>query len=120
MKIKVGDTVKVIAGDERGETGKVTRVLNAKSKVVVEGINKVFKHVRRSQKNPQGGRLSIEMPVHVSNVMLMCPSTNQPSRVGMRLASDGAKERFCKKSGAAAGVVAPSKAQRDANKKKKR
>ena len=119
MRIKVGDTVKVIAGDERGQTGKVVRVLTAKNKVVVEGVNKVFKHVRRSQKNPQGGRLSMEMPVDASNVALVDPSTGVAGRVGMRLTADGAKERYFKKSGASAGLVSPSKAQRAANRKKK-
>jgi large subunit ribosomal protein L24 len=119
MKIKVGDTVKVIAGDERGETGKVIRVLIKKDKLVVEGVNKVFKHVRRSQKNPQGGRLSMEMPVHVSNVALVDAAGNA-SRIGMRATADGGKERYLKKSGAAAGVVTPSQTQRDANRKKKK
>ena len=118
MKIKVGDTVKVIAGDERGQTGKVVRVLNKKDKVVVEGVNKVFKHVRRSQKNPQGGRLSMEMPVHVSNVALV-NAAGAASRVGMRATADGGKERFFKKGGASAGLVTPSNAQRLANRKKK-
>ena len=120
MRTKVGDTVKVIAGDERGETGKVIRVLIKKDKVVVEGVNKVFKHVRRSQKNPQGGRLSMEMPVHVSNVALVDPSTGAATRVGMRYTADGAKERFAKKSGAAAGLVTPSQTKREANRKKKK
>jgi large subunit ribosomal protein L24 len=119
MKVKVGDTVKVIAGDERGQTGKVIRVLTKKDKVVVEGVNKVFKHVRRSQKNPQGGRLSMEMPVHVSNVALV-NAAGAASRVGMRTTSDGGKERYFKKGGASAGLVTPSKAQRLANRKKKK
>ena len=119
MHIKVGDTVHVIAGDEKGQNGKVIRVLTAKNKIVVEGINKVFKHVKRSQKNPQGGRLSMEMPVHVSNVKLVCPSTGKPTRVGMRMTADGAKERFCKASGASAGIVTPSKEKRLSNRKKK-
>jgi len=119
MNIKVGDTVHIIAGDERGQNGKVIRVLTSKDKIVVEGVNKVFKHVRRSQKIPQGGRLSMEMPIHVSNVKLVCPSTGKPSRIGMRFTADGAKERYCKVSGAAAGVVAPSKRKRDADKKQK-
>ncbi len=119
MRIKVGDTVKIIAGDDRGETGKVTRVLTAKNKVVVEGFNKVFKHVRRSQKNPQGGRLQIEMPLHVSNVMLVCPTTGQPTKVGMRKTADGGKERFCKVSGSSAGLVTPPASKRIADRKKK-
>jgi large subunit ribosomal protein L24 len=119
MRIKVGDTVHVIAGDEKGQNGKVIRVLTSKDKIVVEGVNKVFKHVKRSQKNPQGGRLSMEMPIHVSNVKLVCSATGKPSRVGMRMTSGGAKERFCKVSGASAGIVTPSKDARAAGAQKK-
>jgi large subunit ribosomal protein L24 len=78
--------------------------------VIVEGVNRVYKHVRRSQKNPQGGRLSKEMPIRMSNVMLICPQTNQPTRVGVRYLPDGAKERYSKKSGASLGQVAPPRA----------
>jgi large subunit ribosomal protein L24 len=119
MRIKVGDTVQCITGDDRGQTGKVIRVLTTKGKIVVEGMNKVFKHVKRSQKNPQGGRLSMEMPIHVSNVKLVDATTGKPTRVGMRLTADGSKERFAKVSGASAGIVTPSKAKRNADRKKK-
>ena len=109
MKIKVGDTVKVIAGDERGQTGKVVRVLNKKDKVVVEGVNKVFKHVRRSQKNPQGGRLSKEMPVQVAKVSLVCSKCGSATRVGARFLDEGGKERYCRKCGASLGQIAPAR-----------
>ena len=105
MKIKVEDTVKVITGADRGTVGKVISVDHTKGKIVVEGVNKVYKHVKRSQKNPQGGRLHKEMPVPVSNVMLVCPETNEPSRIGFRYLKDGSKERFAKISGASLGVV---------------
>ena len=72
MWIKANDTVKVISGEDRGTRGKVLRVDHEASKLVVEGVNRVYKHVRRSQRNPQGGRLSMEMPISVSNVMLVC------------------------------------------------
>ena len=111
MKIKVGDTVKVIAGDERGETGKVIRVLTKKDKVVVEGVNKVFKHVRRSQKNPQGGRLNKEMPIQISNVLLFCSRCNSATRTGSRIAKDGSKERFCRKCSAGLGQLSPAKSK---------
>lgn len=107
MRIKTGDTVEVIAGENRGRKGKVTRVLPDKNKVVVEGINKVLKHVKRSQKNPQGGRLSMELPIHVSNVMLVNPATGERTRVGMRAAPNGGKERFAKKTGGSLGLVTP-------------
>jgi large subunit ribosomal protein L24 len=109
MRIKVGDTVKVIAGDERGETGKVIRVLIKKDKVVVEGVNKVFKHVRRSQKNPQGGRLSKEMPVQISNVLLLCSRCGKGVRTGSRQTKDRGKERYCKKCGTGLGEISPAK-----------
>ena len=71
MRIKLDDIVVVIAGDDKGVRGKVLRVDHEAGKVVVEGVNRVYKHVRKSQKNPQGGRLSKEMPIHISNVMLV-------------------------------------------------
>ena len=103
MNVKVDDIVMVVAGDDRGQRGKVIAVDHEKRKVLIEGVNRVYKHVRRSQKNPQGGRLSKEMPVNVSNVMLICPKTNEPTRVGVRYLDDGSKERYSKKSGASMG-----------------
>lgn len=100
MKILVGDTVKVISGRDNGVVGKVLSVDHKKNRLVVEGANKVFKHVRPSQRNPQGGRLEKEMSLDASNVMLVCPKTNKPTRIGYRYASDGTKERFARKSGA--------------------
>ena len=84
MRIKTNDTVKVITGDDRGTTGKVLRVERKAGKLVVEGVNRVYKHVRRSQKNPQGGRLSKEMPVRVSNRALgpaACRASTSSSNV---------------------------------------
>lgn len=112
MRIKVGDTVEVISGDDRGQKGKVIRVLPSKARIVVEGVCKVLKHVKRSQKNPQGGRLSMEVPIHVSNVMLVNPATNERTRVGMRKTADGGKERFAKKGGAALGLVTPPRSKK--------
>jgi large subunit ribosomal protein L24 len=108
MHIRVGDTVEVITGDGRGQQSKVLSVDHKAGKAIVEGVNRVYKHMRRSQRNPQGGRLSKEMPVQLSNVMLVCPSCGQPSRTGARKANDGSKERFCKKCGAHSGQIAPS------------
>ena len=70
--------------------------------------NRVYKHVRRSQKHPQGGRLSKEMPIQLSNVMYVCESCNARTRLGARYTPEGAKERFCKKCGASAGEIAPA------------
>jgi large subunit ribosomal protein L24 len=105
MIIRKGDTVRVITGDDAGTTSRVLRVLRSDNKVVVEGVNKVYKHLKPSRNNPQGGRLSKEMPIDVSNVMMIDPSTNQPTRVGIRVLPDGTKERFAKKSGASLGRI---------------
>ena len=107
MHIKVDDTVEVIAGDDRGLRGRVLSVDHDKRKLIVEGANLVYKHVKRSQRNPQGGRLSKEMPIHVSNVMLVCPKSNEPTRVGFRYESDGSKVRYSKNNGAVIDTVAP-------------
>lgn len=107
MLIKVDDVVQVTKGDDAGERGRVLSVDRRAGTVIVEGVNRVYKHVRRSQKNPQGGRLSKEMPIQIANVMLICPQTNKPTRVGVRYLADGSKERYSKRSGAAMGQVAP-------------
>ncbi len=110
MKIHAGDTVQVITGADRGQTGKVVSVDHEKQKVLVEGVNMVYKHVRPSQRNPQGGRLHKEMPINACNVMVVCPKTNKPTRVGFRYLDDGSKERYAKVSGASLGIVSPKKA----------
>jgi len=107
MLIRAGDNVEVMAGDDRGVRGRVLKVDRKKRKAVVEKVNRVYKHVRRSQKNPQGGRLSKEMPVPASNLMVVCDGCGQPSRIGQRYLDDGSKERFCKKCGASMGQLAP-------------
>ena len=109
MKIKSGDMVKVIRGIDRGHVGKVISVDHDKKRVIVEGANKVYKHVKPSQRNPQGGRLHKEMPIHVSNVMAMCPRTNTPTRIGIRYLDDGSKERFARVSGESMGIFSQPK-----------
>ncbi|MBD13828.1 MAG: 50S ribosomal protein L24 [Planctomycetaceae bacterium] len=108
MLIRTGDTVEVIAGADRGTKSRVIQVDRDKGKALVENINRVYKHVKRSQKHPQGGRLSKEMPVQLSNVMYVCQSCGERSRLGARYSGEGAKERFCKKCGASAGDIAPA------------
>lgn len=110
MLIRINDMVMVIAGTSKGKSGKVLRVDREHGKVVVEGVARVWKHVRRSQKNPQGGRLNKEMPIDISNVALICPETGKATRVGVRYLPDGSKERFAKKSGASLGVISPPRA----------
>ncbi len=112
MHIKVGDMVELISGTDRGVRGKVLIVDREAGKVVVEGVARVYKHVRRSQKNPQGGRLSKEMPLEISKVMVICPQTNKPTRVGFRKLEDGSKERFSKRSGISLGTISPPHAKR--------
>jgi large subunit ribosomal protein L24 len=90
---------------------RVLQVLDGGEKVVVEGVNLVYKHVKRGHpKSPQGGRLHLEMPIHSSNVMFVCPSCNAMSKLGMRYLPDGSKERFCKKCQASAGQISPARA----------
>lgn len=103
--IKQGDTVQVIAGSDKGRTGKVLRVVTKDNRVVVEGVNRVWKHVRPTQRNPQGGRLQKEAPIHLSNVMPVDPSTGKPTRVRSEV-RDGAKHRVAVKSGQSLGVLA--------------
>src|SRR5437660_12023922 len=100
--IKRGDTVVVIAGSDKGKTGKVLRVLTDKNRVVVEGVNRVWKHVRPSQRTPQGGRIQKNAPIHLSNVMPLDPSTGRGTRV--RFADKGGrKHRIAIKPGADLG-----------------
>jgi large subunit ribosomal protein L24 len=100
MYIRKDDIVEVISGDDKGKRGKVLRVLPKSHQVVVEGINLVYRHVKPSRRNPQGGRISKEMPIDVSNVALIDPVQNKPTRVGVRYLPDGSKELYAKRSGA--------------------
>lgn len=110
MKIRKGDTVEVIAGENAGTRGTVLSVDLKKGKVVVEGVNKVHKHVKRGHpKSPQGGRLHVELPVDASNVQLICPETNKPTRVGVRTTDDGVKELYAKRSGARLRQISAAK-----------
>jgi large subunit ribosomal protein L24 len=110
MFIRKDDQVVVITGDDK-DTGarKVLKVLPRKGKIVVEGVNRVYKHMRPSQRNQQGGRLSKEMPIDASNVLLFCPSCNKGVRIGHRFTPAGQKERYCKKCSGGLGNVGPAK-----------
>jgi large subunit ribosomal protein L24 len=109
MLIKKDDTVEVIAGDDKGKRGRVLTVYPDRGKVLVEGINKVYKHLKPNRRNQQGGRLSKEMPVAASNLQLICPQTNRPTRVGVRYLADGSKERYSKRSGASMGRLSKAR-----------
>lgn len=104
MIFRANDTVVIINGDDAGTTknptiGRVLRVLADENKIVVEGVNRVYKHLKPSQRNRQGGRLSKEMPIDASNAQLLCTTCRRGVRVGKRYGVDGHKERYCKKCG---------------------
>ncbi|HLN29623.1 MAG TPA: 50S ribosomal protein L24 [Gemmataceae bacterium] len=115
MYIRKDDIVEVIAGDDAGNskartTGRVLRVLAEKNKLVVEGINRVYKHLKPSRQNPQGGRLSKEMPISVSNVLLYCSTCRKGVRIGRRYTAEGRKERYCRKCGGSLGFLSKARA----------
>lgn len=97
LKIKSGDTVRVIAGDHKGSEGKIVRVDREKNKAIVEGVNMVSKHTKPSAKNPQGGIVKKEAPIHISNLSLIDPKTKEATRTGVKVEGDK-KVRFSKKS----------------------
>src|SRR5262245_58499353 len=114
MHVHKDDIVEVITGDDAGgaksrTTGRVLRVLPSEGKVVVEGINRVYKHLKPSRQNPQGGRLSKEMPIDASNVQLYCSTCRRGVRVGKRYDAEGRKERFCKKCGNGLGMLSKAR-----------
>ena len=98
MFVKTGDKVKVIAGKDKGKEGVIVKIDAAQNRVVVEGVNMVKKHQKPNNQYPQGGIVELEAPIHVSNVQLLDPSTNEPTKVGYKV-EDGKKVRFAKKSG---------------------
>ena len=99
LHVKKGDTVKVLSGKDKGKQGKILRAIPAKERVVVEGVNIVKKAQRPTQQNPQGGITTMEAPLTVSNVMLVCPKCNEATRTGKRVNEAGKKVRVCKKCG---------------------
>ncbi len=103
--VRKGDQVMVIAGDEKGKTGEVLRVDPRRRKVLVQGVNRVYRHLRPSRQHPQGGRIQKEMPIDISNVQPVDPKTGQPTRVGFRIQADGGKHRIAKKSDQSLGAV---------------
>ncbi len=110
MHIRKDDVVEVITGDDAGTakervTGRVLRVLPDEDQIVVEGINRVYKHLKPNRRNAQGGRLSKEMPISASNVLLYCPTCRKGVRIGRRYGNDGHKERFCRKCGGSLGIL---------------
>jgi len=98
MKLRKGDTVQVLSGKDRGQTGVIMKVLPAADKVIVEGVNVAKKHLRQTQAKVQGGIIDKDMPLPAASVALIC-STDGPTRVGYRVNDDGTKTRICRKCG---------------------
>jgi large subunit ribosomal protein L24 len=99
LHIKKGDTVIVISGESKGQKGRVLEVNREKNRALVEGVNMVSKHTKPNSKAPQGGILKKEAPVHVSNLMLVDPTSGKPTRIGRKLSEKGKLVRYSKKSG---------------------
>ena len=99
LRIKKGDNVIVIAGNDKGKTGKVLSVIPAENRAIVEGVNLVSKHTKPNTKAPQGGIIKQEAPIHISNLSLVDPKTGEPTRVAIKKNDDGKKVRVAKKSG---------------------
>ena len=116
-RIRKDDMVEVLAGNDRGKRGRVLRVIPDKNRIVVQGVNLRWKHMRKSQQMPQGGRMRREMPLHVSNVMLFDEGAQQRSRVGYKV-EDGKKVRVLRKTGAVLGAAQPAEKAKKTTKKK--
>ena len=99
LHIKKNDTVVVLAGEDKGKTGKVLKVLVEKNRALVEGVNMVSKSTKPSAQNPQGGIVKQEAPIHISNLSLVDPKSGKATRVGFKVTEDGKKVRIDKKSG---------------------
>ena len=97
MRIKKGDTVEIIYGKDVGKRGEILKVEPNEDRIIVEGINIVFRHTQASQDNPQGGIIENEAPIHISNVQLVCPHCGEKTRIGATVRDDGEKVRRCKK-----------------------
>ena len=99
MRIRKNDTVEVMSGNDKGKRGKVLKVFPASNRIIVEKVNLIKRHTRASRNVPQGGIIEKEGPINASNVMLVCPNTGKPTRIGKDILSDGSRARVSKKSG---------------------
>jgi large subunit ribosomal protein L24 len=97
LHVKKNDMVMIMAGKEKGKTGKIIKVFTVKGRVLVENLNVVKRHSRPTRANAQGGIIEKEAPLASSNVLLLCAACSKPTRTGMRMLEDGSKARFCKK-----------------------
>jgi len=98
LKVKKGDTVQVLSGNDKGKTGEVLEVMPKQEKVVVKGVNIRKKHVKPRKQGDEGGIISVESAIHTSKVNVVCPKCNKPARIGYKMEKDG-KVRVCKKCG---------------------
>ena len=119
MRINKDDLVMIRTGEDKflpksktKRTARVVAVDREAGKAIVEGVNVVNKHIKRSKRNPQGGRLAKEMPVPMANVQVVCPKCNKPARVGTSIGADGTKYRVCRKCKAMIDKIGPAKKQR--------
>lgn len=96
VHVKKGDNVLVLTGKEKGKKGKILKVLSKEGRAIVEGLNMAKKHQKPTAVSPQGGIIEKEMPINASNLMLICPKCNKPTRVGRAILADGKKVRVCK------------------------
>ena len=99
LHIKKGDTVIVLSGEDKGKTGKVLKVIVDKQRAIVEGVNIVTKSSKPTAKNPQGGFIKVEAPIHISNLSLIDPKSGKPTRIAIKVNADGKKGRIAKKAG---------------------
>ncbi|MFW5656285.1 MAG: 50S ribosomal protein L24 [Bacteroidota bacterium] len=99
LHIKKGDTVLVLTGESRGQQGRVLDVVRDKDRAIVEGVNMVSKHTKPNAQYPNGGIIKKEAPIHISNLMVVDPSSGEPSRIGRKLSDNGKLVRYSKKSG---------------------
>jgi large subunit ribosomal protein L24 len=98
-KLKTEDNVLVIAGKDKGKIGRILKVFPKENRAIVEGVNRIKKHVKPTPRNPQGGIIEVFGKVHISNLMLVCPKCKKPTRVGIKILEDKRKIRYCKKCG---------------------
>lgn len=98
LRLRKGDMVQVVSGEDKGKTGKIRKVLPDKGRAFVENINIVKRHTKPTQKNQQGGIFEKEAPIHISNLMLLCEKTEKPTRFGIKILDNGKRARISKKS----------------------
>jgi large subunit ribosomal protein L24 len=97
LRLKKGDTAMIVSGDFRGQTGRIIKVFPDKNVALVEAKNMIKRHTKPNRKSQQGGIVEKEAPIHLSNLMLICPKTGKPTRIGTRVLEDGKRVRFSKK-----------------------